>query len=77
MFLLFLKFVDRMQLWLNLDNSKGHSVHEDFASVSVRNSINIQGVPGGKVNILGGHSIGHSKQESMYVHVFYSERFPR
>jgi hypothetical protein len=24
---------------------------------------NIQGVPGGKVNILGGHSIGHSKQK--------------
>jgi oligoribonuclease (3'-5' exoribonuclease) len=23
----------------------------------------IQNVPGGKVNILGGHSIGHSKQE--------------
>jgi hypothetical protein len=23
----------------------------------------IQGVPGGKVNILGSHSIGHSKQE--------------
>jgi hypothetical protein len=24
--------------------------------------INIQGVPGGKVNILGGHSTGHSKK---------------
>jgi hypothetical protein len=35
----------------------------------------IQGVPGGKVNILGGHSIGHSKQENVYVHVSYSERF--
>jgi hypothetical protein len=34
-------------------------------------------VPGGKVNILGGHSIGNSKQESVYVHVSYSERFPR
>jgi hypothetical protein len=31
----------------------------------------IQGVPGGKINILGGHSIGNSK------HVSYSERFPR
>jgi hypothetical protein len=29
------------------------------------------GVPGGKVNILKSHSIGHSKQVS------YSERFPR
>ena len=37
----------------------------------------IQGVPGGKVNILGGHSIGHSKQICLYDHVSYSERFPR
>jgi hypothetical protein len=37
----------------------------------------IQGVPGGKVNIMGGQSIGRSKQESVYVHVPYSERFPR
>jgi hypothetical protein len=29
----------------------------------------IQDVPGGKVGVLGGHSIGHSKQESVYVHV--------
>jgi hypothetical protein len=33
--------------------------------------------PRGKVNILGGHSIGHSKQKSVYVHVSHSERFPR
>jgi len=39
--------------------------------------IYIQGVPGGKVNILGGHSIGHSKQKCLYEHVSYSERFPR
>jgi hypothetical protein len=37
----------------------------------------IQGVPGGKVNILGGHSVGHSKQKSVYVHVSYPEWFPR
>jgi hypothetical protein len=37
----------------------------------------IQGVPGGKDNILGGHSIGHSKQKTLYEHVSYSERFPR
>jgi hypothetical protein len=37
----------------------------------------IQGVPGGKVNILGGHSIGHSKQKTSYEHVSYSERFRR
>jgi hypothetical protein len=41
--------------------------------------ISVHSVPGGKVNILGGHSIGHSKQKrkSIYVHVSYSERFPR
>jgi hypothetical protein len=27
----------------------------------------IQSVPGGNVNILGGHSIGHSKQKSVYI----------
>jgi hypothetical protein len=37
----------------------------------------IQGVPGGKDNIQGGHSIGHSKQKTLYEHVSYSERFPR
>jgi hypothetical protein len=36
----------------------------------------IQSVSGGKVNIVGGNSIGHSKQKSIYVHVLYSERFP-
>ena len=37
----------------------------------------IQGVAGGKVKILGGHSIGHSKQNCLYEHVSYFERFPR
>jgi hypothetical protein len=37
----------------------------------------IQGVPGGKDNILEGHSIGHSKQKTLYEYVSYSERFPR
>jgi hypothetical protein len=27
--------------------------------------------------MLGSHRIGHSKQKIVYVHVFYSERFPR
>jgi hypothetical protein len=26
---------------------------------------------GGKVNILGGHSIGHSKQKTLYEHVAF------
>jgi len=37
----------------------------------------IQDVPRGMVNILGGHSIGHSKQKCLYEHVSYCERFPR
>jgi hypothetical protein len=37
----------------------------------------IQSVPGGKVNILGGHSIGYSKQKSVYVHMSYPEWFSR
>ena len=37
----------------------------------------IKSVPGGNVNILGGHSIGHSKKKRVYVHVSYSARFPR
>jgi hypothetical protein len=39
--------------------------------------IYIQGVPGGKDNILGGRSIGHSKQETLCERVSYSERCPR
>jgi len=37
----------------------------------------IQGVPRGKVNILGDHGVGHSKQKCLYEHVSYSEPFPR
>jgi hypothetical protein len=38
----------------------------------------IQNVPGGKVNILGGHSIGHFNQKKkVYMCMSYSERFPR
>jgi hypothetical protein len=37
----------------------------------------IQGVPAGKFNIVGDHSIGHSKQKIVYVRMSYSERFHR
>jgi vancomycin permeability regulator SanA len=37
----------------------------------------IQEVAGRKVNILGGHNIGNSKQQTVYVHMSYSEWFPR
>jgi len=40
-------------------------------------AVQYTGVPEGNVNIMGGHTIGHSKQKSIYVHVSYSERFPR
>ena len=35
----------------------------------------IQGVPVGKVSILGGHSTGHSKQKYLYEHVSYPNGF--
>jgi hypothetical protein len=38
---------------------------------------NIQTAPGEKINILGGHRIGHTKQKIVYEHVSYFERFPR
>jgi hypothetical protein len=37
----------------------------------------IQNGSGGKVIILRGHSIDHSKQTNVCIHVSYSERFPR
>jgi hypothetical protein len=39
----------------------------------------IQDVPGGKVNILRGHNIGHPKQKIVlvFVRVSYFERYPR
>jgi len=45
--------------------------------LSRKTKILIQGVPGGKVNILGGYNICHSKQKTLYERVSYSERFPR
>jgi hypothetical protein len=45
----------------------------DRFTVHSQESSTIQGVPGGKDNILG----GHSKQKTLYEHVSYSERFPR
>jgi hypothetical protein len=37
----------------------------------------IEVIPEGKINILGDQCIGYSKQKIVYVHVSYSERFPR
>jgi hypothetical protein len=49
-----------------------HSLH-----VAMYIYIYIQGVPGERVNILGGHNTGDSKQKYMYLYVFFSKRFPR
>jgi hypothetical protein len=51
-------------------------IHLFFIALSLDS---IQDVPGGNVNILESHSISHSKQKSVYVyvHVSYSERFPK
>jgi hypothetical protein len=32
--------------------------------------IPIQDVPGGKVNILGGHGVGHYKQKKLYMYFY-------
>jgi len=48
-----------------------------YISVYTHTQTHTQSVAGGKVNILGGHSIGHSKQKCLYEHVSYSERLPR
>jgi hypothetical protein len=37
----------------------------------------VPGVQGGKVNIPGGHSIGHSKRENLNEYVSYSEPLTR
>jgi hypothetical protein len=52
------------------------NVH-NMVKIRTQYILNIEDVPGGKVNILGGHSIGHSKEKILYVHVSYSERFLR
>jgi len=55
------------------------NVRKINSSTTTINFHYIQGVSGGNVNILEGQVIGHSKQKSVYVyvHVSYSERFPR
>jgi hypothetical protein len=54
---------------------------QNWKYAAIMNLINshthLERVPGGKVNILGGHNIGHSKQKSVYVHVPYFELFSR
>jgi hypothetical protein len=51
-------------------------VSETVHTVQLTHSY-IQDVPGERVSILGGYSIDHSKQNTLYEYVSYSERFPR
>jgi hypothetical protein len=61
------KATEPFDKWIGFFNEKQEKVKR----------LDTQDVPGGKVNILGGHSIGHSKQKTLNEHVSYSERFPR
>ena len=56
--------------------TRQHAFSKSVIQPKSRGQINIKGIPGGKVNNLGGHSIGHSKQKYLCKHVPYSERFP-
>jgi hypothetical protein len=65
--------------WQNVQLSYLASLHGTLHLYTYSNPLkqyNIQSVPWGKVNILGGHSIGYSKQK-VYMYVSYSERFLR
>jgi hypothetical protein len=52
-------------------------MHERTGKLTFRKKgdCHLHSVPGGEVNILGGHSIGHSKQKSAYVHVSFPNSF--
>jgi hypothetical protein len=74
------------KFWLTYFNLPGFAVlFFFFWRESISLYVYIQRVPGRKVNILGGPSIGHSKQKKkkiyiyayIYVPVSYSEWFPR
>jgi hypothetical protein len=43
---------------------------EAFLLNACRKAYYIQGVPGGRIIILGGHSVDHSKQKKVYCQVY-------
>jgi hypothetical protein len=61
------------------DCDDGEFGQMEIATVMLSQMIHylIENVPGRKVNILGGHSICHSKQKLYHVDVSYSEQFPK
>jgi hypothetical protein len=58
------------------NNSEWREKNGNWEHENIKGANHIQSVPGGKINVLGGHSIGHSKQKIVYEHVSYPERFP-
>jgi hypothetical protein len=54
---------------------EGMSITRLSRSVLGEPSVYIQSVPGGKVSILGRHSIGHSKQKCIYTCVLFRTVF--
>jgi hypothetical protein len=59
------------------DNNRRTAGRSVFCAAQVYQILSIQNVPRGKVSILGGHTVGHSKQKIIYVRVSYSEQFLR
>jgi hypothetical protein len=85
-----LQLPHRTVIWRDLFEETQIQIISSFSrnSVTVLSSITlcnyieslmglIQSVTEKKANILRGHSIGHSKEKNIYVHVSYTERFPR
>jgi hypothetical protein len=75
-------FVGRRLITEKLLNTKFEQdplIQSGIIETNIHTHIYIQGVPGGKLHIVGGHdsSIGHSKQKTVYVQVSFSERIPR
>ena len=64
-----------VSLRINLEVSNCNANEKNLTGFLLKYIVPIQGVPGGKVNILGGHSTGHSKQKYLYEHVSYPNGF--
>jgi hypothetical protein len=74
------KFIASCDVCQRVEHSKRSTTIEEKHHFPTRpgdvGAVDIQNVPGEKVDILGGHSISHSKQKCLYEHVSYPERVP-
>jgi hypothetical protein len=70
------KRIATVALWHSKEHQDATLDHPGSTTALIIPLNTIQRVPGGKVNIPGGHSIGHSKKRNLYEHVSYSELFP-